>query len=309
MSALMQSRELRLGDDFTRATSGLFLPPQEVPAARPVGVDLFSGAGGFSCGFHQAGWHVAAAADGWATAACTYLVNLGGPRTQVHMIGDELPEGDAKQRAFFEAHRNQAVPANEFLASSNRGTAKSDDWSAGSGWIANLQDEPACEHFYLGDVRALTGRRILDDLDLADGVELAAIFGGPPCQGFSLAGQRDVMDPRSSLVFDFMRIVCEAHPQTFVMENVPGIANMLTPDGVPVIDAIARIAEDGNFGTFDAIRSSLLSHPDARAAMRTKPMGGNTKGHPGADRGRMHDRQNPAPAAEMSLFDEEEASS
>ena len=83
------------------------------------------------------------------------------------------------------------------------------------------------------------------------------------------------MDPRNSLVFEFMRIVCEANPKAFVLENVPGIVKMLTPEGIPVIDAIARIAEDGGFGSYDAIRRSLLSHPDARAATRTVPVGKN----------------------------------
>jgi len=77
------------GEDYERAPSGLWVPGEQVPEPeppRPVGVDLFCGAGGFSLGFHQAGWHVAAAAEGWATAACTYLLNLGGPDTRLHLI-------------------------------------------------------------------------------------------------------------------------------------------------------------------------------------------------------------------------------
>ncbi|MES1193670.1 MAG: DNA cytosine methyltransferase, partial [Solirubrobacterales bacterium] len=106
------------------------------------------------------------------------------------------------------------------------------------------------------------------------GAELAAIVGGPPCQGYSVAGKQDVMDPRNSLVFDFMRIVCEARPQTFVLENVPGMVSMLTPEGIPVIDALARIAQDGGFGTYDAIRKALASQSGLGAALRSQKVAG-----------------------------------
>jgi len=50
------------------------------------------------------------------------------------------------------------------------------------------------------------------------------IIGGPPCQSFSLVGQRKPDDPRGKLVFEFLRIVRDKQPLGFVMENVPGIA-------------------------------------------------------------------------------------
>lgn len=50
------------------------------------------------------------------------------------------------------------------------------------------------------------------------------IIGGPPCQSFSLVGQRNQDDPRGKLVFEFLRIVREKQPLAFVMENVPGMA-------------------------------------------------------------------------------------
>lgn len=50
------------------------------------------------------------------------------------------------------------------------------------------------------------------------------VFGGPPCQGFSVAGKMDPEDQRSALVFDFMRIVREVRPRAFVMENVKALA-------------------------------------------------------------------------------------
>lgn len=49
-----------VGSDWEVSGSGLYVPPASRPRyARPVAIDLFCGAGGFSCGFHQAGWHEA----------------------------------------------------------------------------------------------------------------------------------------------------------------------------------------------------------------------------------------------------------
>lgn len=49
------------------------------------------------------------------------------------------------------------------------------------------------------------------------------VFGGPPCQGFSLIGQRILDDPRNSLVLEFVRIVRDLDARTFVFENVKGL--------------------------------------------------------------------------------------
>jgi DNA (cytosine-5)-methyltransferase 1 len=49
------------------------------------------------------------------------------------------------------------------------------------------------------------------------------VFGGAPCQGFSLMGQRALDDPRNSLVKDFVRLVVDLDSSYFVFENVKGI--------------------------------------------------------------------------------------
>lgn len=49
------------------------------------------------------------------------------------------------------------------------------------------------------------------------------VFGGAPCQGFSLIGHRVFDDPRNRLVLDFVRIVSELKARTFVFENVKGL--------------------------------------------------------------------------------------
>jgi DNA (cytosine-5)-methyltransferase 1 len=49
------------------------------------------------------------------------------------------------------------------------------------------------------------------------------VFGGPPCQGFSQIGTRDLNDERNVLYREFSRVVAQLQPRVFVMENVPNI--------------------------------------------------------------------------------------
>lgn len=52
------------------------------------------------------------------------------------------------------------------------------------------------------------------------------IIGGPPCQGFSVAGKRVVDDERNQLYKGFVRMVAYFKPRAFVMENVPNILSI-----------------------------------------------------------------------------------
>ncbi len=67
----------------------------------------------------------------------------------------------------------------------------------------------------VGDIR----KQKLPDIQNID-----LIFGGPPCQGFSVAGKMDPNDPRSKHVWDFLGIVKKLQPKAFVMENVKSLA-------------------------------------------------------------------------------------
>lgn len=71
-------------------------------------------------------------------------------------------------------------------------------------------------------VSELTGSEIRKLANLGDR-KIDCVFGGPPCQGFSLIGQRVLDDPRNSLVLDFVRLVAELDAKTFVFENVKGL--------------------------------------------------------------------------------------
>jgi len=45
----------------------------------------------------------------------------------------------------------------------------------------------------------------------------------PPCQGFSMQGNRDPNDQRNSLYLEFLRLVSNILPRTIAFENVPGL--------------------------------------------------------------------------------------
>jgi DNA (cytosine-5)-methyltransferase 1 len=65
--------------------------------------------------------------------------------------------------------------------------------------------------------------------------DIDLVAGGPPCQGFSLAGRRNINDKRNSLFKELVKIIREVQPKFFLMENVKGILSM---DEGKVINAI-----------------------------------------------------------------------
>ncbi len=73
------------------------------------------------------------------------------------------------------------------------------------------------------DLLQLQGKQVADRIG-TDSVDV--IIGGPPCQGFSVAGKRVVDDERNKLYKSFIRMVEYFRPKTFVMENVPNILTM-----------------------------------------------------------------------------------
>ena len=73
------------------------------------------------------------------------------------------------------------------------------------------------------DITKLKGEFLLRSSGLKLG-ELDILSGGPPCQGFSFAGNsRSIDDPRSKMVWEFARILEETKPKIFIMENVKGL--------------------------------------------------------------------------------------
>jgi DNA (cytosine-5)-methyltransferase 1 len=123
---------------------------------KPIGVDLFAGAGGLSLGFEQAGFDVAAAVEYDPIHCATHEFNF--------------PDCAAICRS-----------------------------------VADIDGEYIRSHSRIG--------RLPVDV----------LFGGAPCQGFSMIGKRALDDPRNSLVHHFVRLVVELKASYFVFENVRGL--------------------------------------------------------------------------------------
>lgn len=91
-------------------------------------------------------------------------------------------------------------------------------------YAANFGDA----HLYRGDIADFlptpkVGEHPFQDLPSGD---IDVVYGGPPCQGFSLIGPRDPQDPRNRLYKEFVRVVRQIQPRAFVMENVPNMLSM-----------------------------------------------------------------------------------
>ncbi|MBT3351790.1 MAG: DNA cytosine methyltransferase [Nitrospinaceae bacterium] len=123
---------------------------------RPIGIDLFAGAGGLSLGFEQAGFKIAAAVD----------------IDPIHCAAHEY-------------------------------------------------NFPNCKTI-CKDVAELTGEEIRKISGVKE-KKIDVVFGGAPCQGFSLIGKRALNDPRNRLVNHFVRLVLELAPSYFLFENVKGL--------------------------------------------------------------------------------------
>lgn len=85
----------------------------------------------------------------------------------------------------------------------------------------NFQHVP----FAQTEIENLHGEDVLERAGLKEG-ELDLLIGGPPCQGFSIIGQRKIWDPRNGLFHEFLRLATELKPRCVVIENVTGLATL-----------------------------------------------------------------------------------
>lgn len=111
---------------------------------------------------------------------------------------------------------------------------------AGYNEILAIDNEENCEKifalnfpdvkFLKTDISKLSGETVLDLVNMKRG-ELDLLDGSPPCQGFSLAGNKPkdkkikniANDSRNELFFHYIRLINEIYPKVFVIENVPGM--------------------------------------------------------------------------------------
>lgn len=118
--------------------------------------------------------------------------------------------------------------------------------------------------FEQSDIAAMAGGDILARTGLARG-QLDLLVGGPPCQGFSIIGQRELWDPRNGLFRHFLRIATELKPRCVVIENVPGLATL---SGGAVLGQIGQgFAEAGYRVTCAELLAAQYGVPQMRWRM------------------------------------------
>jgi len=74
------------------------------------------------------------------------------------------------------------------------------------------------------------------------------VVGGPPCQGFSLAGRRNKEDLRNQLPWQFLQVVEETSPKMVVIENVVGMRHKFDSDEGDVFKQLQRALEETGKG-------------------------------------------------------------
>lgn len=92
--------------------------------------------------------------------------------------------------------------------------------------------------------------------DILSGTEVTAndidvVIGGPPCQGFSVMGKRDMDDERNDLLLSFADHILELEPDYFVMENVDGL---LSGDARDYLDRFLKKIRDGGYDVQEPIQ-------------------------------------------------------
>ena len=76
----------------------------------------------------------------------------------------------------------------------------------------------------IGDINKYSADEILKLAKIPKGRKIDVIFGGPPCQAFSTAGnQRGFYDERGNVFLQYIKIVSQLKPRYVVIENVRGL--------------------------------------------------------------------------------------
>jgi DNA (cytosine-5)-methyltransferase 1 len=100
--------------------------------------------------------------------------------------------------------------------------------------------------------------------------QIDLLVGGPPCQGFSMAGRRNPDDPRNKLFKRYMKLVGILEPKILLLENVRGISAGFTSERKkkgrePFSEKIRRALERRGYKTFPTmLRASELGVPQLR---------------------------------------------
>lgn len=114
---------------------------------------------------------------------------------------------------------------------------------------ASLKDDP--QHSFLSNativqknIKEYTTEEMLKDAGLQKD-QVSLVYGGPPCQSFSVFGQRKGMnDPRGTLLWDYLRVIRDIKPKCFIFENVAGLLSI--DDGKVFHQFLKELENDEN---------------------------------------------------------------
>lgn len=117
-------------------------------------------------------------------------------------------------------------------------------------------------NFLSNDIKDVD-KQSLDELVKKYG-KIDLMVGGPPCQGFSLAGKRDVNDSRNTLFSNYLKIAEHLKPKVILMENVRLLTSMKDPNGQyvsrRVIDTLESIGYKSAFFNVNAKDYGVPQH-------------------------------------------------
>lgn len=120
----------------------------------------------------------------------------------------------------------------------------------------NRRDEKECTIIECGDISKIDLATVLP------GVEVDVVLGGFPCQGFSLAGPRQIDDSRNILYRHFVEMVRIKKPKVLVAENVIGIKTL--SDGIVFNKIIEDFSELGYTMSAPTVNAKNFGVPQDR---------------------------------------------
>ncbi len=104
--------------------------------------------------------------------------------------------------------------------------------------------------FLKSDIRLISKKTVLS---LTKGEVPDVIIGGPPCQGFSVMGDKNTGDPRNELYEEYLRLISDLNPKCFVFENVKGLKTMFKGRFLnKLINQITSLGYNLHFKVFDS---------------------------------------------------------
>ena len=114
--------------------------------------------------------------------------------------------------------------------------------------------------------------------DVAHIPKADVVIGGPPCQSFSLAGNRHVEDARGQLVWRYIDIIKHVKPKAFVFENVTGLLSAKNSEKESIVELLKKAFQDiGYTVEMNVMNAAEYGIPQKRKRVIIVGLQGNKK--------------------------------